>query len=152
MKSKSSFAGFIVIIIVAIGLIWAHYVYSATTITERVVIAAGFFIIALLISSSIEIAGPWYKAVVLRLGYFHSLKEPGLFFIVPVIDTILYRIDARIITTSFKAEKTLTEDTVPVDVLFWKVLKPQKTTLEVAGYLTAINWEDDIIGYAGSKR
>ena len=59
---------------------------------------------------------PWDKAVVLRLGHFQSLRGPGLFLILPVIDTIPYWIDTRVITTSFKAEKTLTKDTVPVDV------------------------------------
>jgi regulator of protease activity HflC (stomatin/prohibitin superfamily) len=52
----------------------------------------------------------------LRQGHFHALKGPGLFFIIPIIDTIPYWIDTRVITTGFKAEKTLTKDTVPVDV------------------------------------
>jgi regulator of protease activity HflC (stomatin/prohibitin superfamily) len=67
--------------------------------------------------------------VILRLGHFHALKGPGLFFIIPVIDAIPYWIDTRVITTGFKAEKTLTKDTVPVDVdavLFWKVVDPKK--------------------------
>jgi len=55
--------------------------------------------------------------VILRLGHFHSLKGPGLFFIIPIIDAIPYWIDTRVITTGFKAEKTLTKDTVPVDVI-----------------------------------
>ncbi len=73
----------------------------------------------------------------LRLGHFHALKGPGLFFIIPVIDTVAYWIDIRVITTAFKAEKTLTKDTVPVDVdavLFWKVIDPKKAALEVADY------------------
>jgi regulator of protease activity HflC (stomatin/prohibitin superfamily) len=81
--------------------------------------------------------------VVLRLGSFHALKEPGLFFIIPIIDSIPYWIDIRVITTSFKAEKTLTKDTVPVDVeavLFWKVLDPKKAALDVADYRGAIGW------------
>src|SRR4029078_9446730 len=94
-------------------------------------------------SSSIKVANPWDKAVVLRLGNFHSLNGPGLFFIIPIVDTIPYWIDIRVITTSFKAEKTLTKDTVPVDVdavLFWKVLDPQKAALDVAEYQSAIQW------------
>ena len=46
-------------------------------------------------------------------------------------------------TSSFKAEKTLTKDTVPVDVdavLFWKILDPKKAALDVADYQSAINW------------
>jgi regulator of protease activity HflC (stomatin/prohibitin superfamily) len=92
--------------------------------------------------------------VILRLGKFRSLKGPGLFFIIPIIDAIPYWIDTRVITTSFKAEKTLTKDTVPVDVdavLFWKVVDPEKAALNVADYQSAISWASqtalrDVIG------
>jgi regulator of protease activity HflC (stomatin/prohibitin superfamily) len=60
-----------------------------------------------------------------------------------ILDTIAYWIDTRVITSSFKAEKTLTKDTVPVDVdavLFWKVLDAKKAALEIADYNSAINW------------
>jgi regulator of protease activity HflC (stomatin/prohibitin superfamily) len=71
------------------------------------------------------------------------MKGPGLFFIIPIVDTVPYWIDIRVITSSFKAEKTLTKDTVPVNVdavLFWRVLDPQKAALDVADYQTAISW------------
>jgi regulator of protease activity HflC (stomatin/prohibitin superfamily) len=92
--------------------------------------------------------------VILRLGRFHALKGPGLFFIIPVIDTIPYWIDTRVITTGFKAEKTLTKDTVPVDVdavLFWKVVDPKQAALAVSDYQSAISWASqtalrDVIG------
>ena len=154
MKSKSIFSKIIFIIIMIVGLLWARTVYSTANVEEAAIIAIVTFIIALIISSAIKIADPWDKAVVLRLGHFKSLRGPGLFFIIPVIDTIPYWIDTRVITTSFKAEKTLTKDTVPVDVdavLFWKVLDPQKAALEVADYLSAISWASqtalrDVIG------
>jgi len=66
-----------------------------------------------------------------------------MFLIIPVIDTISHWIDTRVIPTSFKAEKTLTKDTVPVDVdavLFWQVVDPKKAALDVADYRSAINW------------
>jgi len=71
------------------------------------------------------------------------LYGPGVFTITPLIETIAYWIDTRIITTSFTAEKTLTKDTVPVDVeavLFWKVVDPQRAALEVEDYRTAVSW------------
>jgi regulator of protease activity HflC (stomatin/prohibitin superfamily) len=154
MRSKSVFAGFIFVVIFGAGLAWAYSVYSVLDATETVIISVASFIIALIISSAIKIADPWDKAVVLRLGHFQSLRGPGLFFIIPVLDTIPYWIDTRVITTSFKAEKTLTKDTVPVDVdavLFWKVFDPQKAALEIADYKTAISWASqtalrDVIG------
>ncbi len=143
MKSKSLFSLLIFVIIMAIGFAVVRTVYDPANILESEIIGGAFFVIAIIISSAIKIADPWDKAVVLRLGKFHELKGPGLFFIIPVIDTIPYWIDTRVITTSFKAEKTLTKDTVPVDVdavLFWKVMDPQKAALEVADYLSAISW------------
>ena len=112
------------------------------------------FLIAIVVSSGIQVADQWDKAVILRLGQFHSLKGPGFFFIIPVIDAIPYWIDTRVITTGFKAEKTLTKDTVPVDVdavLFWKVMDPKKAALDVADYQSAISWASqtalrDVIG------
>jgi regulator of protease activity HflC (stomatin/prohibitin superfamily) len=143
MKSKSLFAGAMFGILWGIGLAAAYATYNPIDRTISVFIAVASFIVALLVAASIQIADPWDKAVILRLGHFKSLKGPGLFFIFPIIDTIPYWIDTRVITTAFKAEKTLTRDTVPVDVdavLFWKVMDPQKAALEVADYLSAISW------------
>jgi len=98
---------------------------------------------AYIIASAIQVADQWSKAVVLRLGKFRSLEGPGLFLIIPIIDSIPYWIDTRVLTSSFKAEKTLTKDTVPVDVdavLFWKIIDPKKAALDVADYQSAINW------------
>jgi regulator of protease activity HflC (stomatin/prohibitin superfamily) len=111
-------------------------------------------VIAVIAACAIRVADQWDKAVILRLGKFHALKGPGLFLIVPVIDAIPYWIDTRVITTGFKAEKTLTKDTVPVDVdavLFWKVVDPKNAALGVADYKSAISWASqtalrDVIG------
>ncbi len=154
MKSKSFFSGFLFIIILGVGLALARTMYDPANIAKSAIIASVALVLALFISSAIRIADPWSRAVVLRLGKFHSLRGPGLFSIVPIIDTIPYWIDTRVITTSFKAEKTLTKDTVPVDVdavLFWKVLDPKRAALEVADYLSAISWASqtalrDVIG------
>jgi regulator of protease activity HflC (stomatin/prohibitin superfamily) len=113
-----------------------------------VVVAAG------LLAAAIKIASQWERAVVLRLGRFRALNGPGLFFIIPIVDVIPYWIDIRVITTTFKAEKTLTKDTVPVDVdavLFWKVVDPQRAALDVEDYRSAIGWASqtalrDVIG------
>jgi regulator of protease activity HflC (stomatin/prohibitin superfamily) len=92
---------------------------------------------------AIKVARQWEKAVVLRLGRFVGLRGPGLFWIVPVIDSIAKWIDARVMVTPFSAEKTLTKDTVPVDVdavLFWFVWDAEKAALEVEDYQAAISW------------
>jgi regulator of protease activity HflC (stomatin/prohibitin superfamily) len=154
MKNKSFFSTVVFFIILGIGLAVTYSMQGVSTSVGSTIMAAIAVIVASLISSAIKIANPWDKAVVLRLGKFQSLRGPGLFFIIPILDTIPYWIDTRVISTSFKAEKTLTKDTVPVDVdavLFWKVFDPQKAALEVADYITAINWASqtalrDVIG------
>ncbi|MDE3142536.1 MAG: slipin family protein, partial [Bacteroidota bacterium] len=109
MKSKSLFSVFIFFVILVVGLLLARFIFETSNNLESTFITVCIFIIALLVSSATKIADPWDKAVVLRLGKFHSLRGPGLFFIIPIIDTIPYCIDTRVITTSFKAEKTLTK-------------------------------------------
>ena len=154
MRKSSSFAALVFIVILAIGLGLAFAMYNATSNYVSTIIGVISFFIALVVSLAIKVANQWDKAVILRLGKFRSLKGPGLFFIIPIIDVIPYWIDTRVITTSFKAEKTLTKDTVPVDVdavLFWKVLDPQKAALAVADYTSAISWASqtalrDVIG------
>ena len=92
---------------------------------------------------ALKVAQQWEKAVVLRLGKFRGLRGPGLFWIIPVIDSTPTWIDNRVMVTSFNAEKTLTKDTVPVDVdavLFWMVWDAEKAALEVADYRQAIAW------------
>jgi regulator of protease activity HflC (stomatin/prohibitin superfamily) len=154
MRKSSSFAALIFVVIFGIGLVLAFATYSATANAESTWIGVIAFVVALIVALAIKVADQWDKAVILRLGKFRSLKGPGLFFIIPVIDAIAYWIDTRVITTGFKAEKTLTKDTVPVDVdavLFWKVLDPKKAALDVADYQTAISWASqtalrDVIG------
>ena len=154
MQNKSFLSAVLFVIIFGAGLAVSYAMHGVTTSAGSIIISAVAFIVAAFVSSSVNIANPWDKAVVLRLGKFQALRGPGLFFIIPILDTIPYWIDTRVITTSFKAEKTLTKDTVPVDVdavLFWKVLDPQKAALEVADYISAISWASqtalrDVIG------
>jgi regulator of protease activity HflC (stomatin/prohibitin superfamily) len=154
MTTKNSFSVLIFFAILAIGIALAYARYDAQSVNGALWIGAISFLVALITSSAIKIANQWEKAVVLRLGDFHSLRGPGLFFIIPIVDTIPYWVDIRVITTSFTAEKTLTKDTVPVDVdavLFWKVLDAKKAALEIAEYKGAINWASqtalrDVIG------
>jgi regulator of protease activity HflC (stomatin/prohibitin superfamily) len=92
---------------------------------------------------ALKVASQWEKAVVLRFGKFHKLAGPGLFWITPIVDTIPNWVDHRVMVTPFSAEKTLTKDTVPVDVdavLFWMVWDAEKAALEVADYRAAITW------------
>ena len=111
-------------------------------------------ILGLLGMQAPQVAKQWERAVVLKLGRYAGLRGPGLFWIVPFIDTVPSWIDQRVITTNFAAEQTLTSDTVPVNVdavLFWMVYDPEKAALEVQDYSQAVSWAAqtalrDIIG------
>jgi regulator of protease activity HflC (stomatin/prohibitin superfamily) len=103
----------------------------------------GMSLIASYILYALRVASQWEKAIILRLGKFHKLAGPGPFWIVPVIDSISSWIDHRVMVTPFTAERTLTKDTVPVDVdavLFWVVWDAEKAALEVKDYVSAISW------------
>jgi regulator of protease activity HflC (stomatin/prohibitin superfamily) len=155
MKQQNrSFAILISFVILAVGAALAYARYRVADNVGAVGFGVGAVILALIVAATIQVADQWDRAVILRLGHFHALKGPGLFFIIPVVDAIPYWIDTRVITTGFKAEKTLTKDTVPVDVdavLFWKVVDPKKAALDVADYKSAISWASqtalrDVIG------
>jgi regulator of protease activity HflC (stomatin/prohibitin superfamily) len=101
-----------------------------------------------------RVARQWERAVVLRLGRFTGLRGPGLFWVVPFVDTVTHWVDQRTIATGFAAEQTLTADTVPVNVdavLFWMVHDAEKAALEVQDCSEAVSWAAqtalrDIIG------
>jgi len=150
---NSSVSVLIFILVLCVGSALGFSLYRSNLQSLSLTLC-GTFIIACFIYNAIKVANQWDRAVVLRLGHFRALKGPGLFFIVPIIDRISYWIDIRVITSAFKAEKTLTKDTVPVDVdavLFWKVIDPKKAALEIVDYESAIGWASqtalrDVIG------
>jgi regulator of protease activity HflC (stomatin/prohibitin superfamily) len=100
-------------------------------------------ILGLSILFALKIAAQWEKVIILRLGKFRSLVGPGVFWIFPIAESTARWIDHRVMVTPFSAEKTLTKDTVPVDVdavLFWMVWDAEKAALEVEDYRSAIAW------------
>lgn len=148
-----SLSAFVVFLVAAVGVALALEAAAqpdwVIALALTVTLAPGLYVLF-----SLKIANEWEKAVVLRAGNFRGLRGPGLFWIVPVLDTIPAWIDHRVMVTPFNAEKTLTKDTVPVDVdavLFWVVWDAKKAALEVEDYRVAIAWAAqtalrDIIG------
>src|ERR1035438_7250794 len=142
MRKSNSLSALVFVVIAAIGVAVAYLIHRSEGNASSIAVLAATLVVAFIISSAIQVAEQWNKAVVLRLGKFRSLEGPGLFFIIPLIESIAYWLDTRVLTSSFKAEKTLTKDTDPVDVdavLFWKIIDPKKAALDVADYQTAIN-------------
>ncbi len=102
--------------------------------------AIGFFI-GLYFLLAIRVVRQWEKVAVLRFGRYIGLREPGMFFLIPFVDTLSPIVDQRVRVTSVSAESTLTRDTVPVNVdaiVFWVVWNAEKSILEVQNFVDAI--------------
>ena len=102
----------------------------------------GFGLLAVLTLFALKMANNWERFVILRAGKLSSVKGPGLFLIIPIIDAITAVIDERIQTTQFNAEQALTRDTVPVNVdavIFWHVHDAQRAALNITDYRQAID-------------
>jgi regulator of protease activity HflC (stomatin/prohibitin superfamily) len=105
-------------------------------------LAIGLGVLAVLTALALKMANNWERFVILRAGKLSSVKGPGLFLIIPVIDSITAIIDERIQTTQFNAEQALTRDTVPVNVdavIFWHVHDAQRAALNITDYRSAID-------------
>ena len=99
-------------------------------------LAAGLYLLF-----SIRVADQWEKVAVLRFGRYHGLRGPGLFHIVPIMNSLSRYVDQRVRVASVSAESTLTRDTVPVNVdaiVFWMVWNAEKSILEVQNFVDAI--------------
>jgi regulator of protease activity HflC (stomatin/prohibitin superfamily) len=99
-------------------------------------------LIGLYLLFAIQVVQPWERVALMRLGRYVGLRGPGLFYIVPVVETISSIVDQRVRVHSVTAESTLTRDTVPVNVdaiVFWMVWNAEKSILEVESFTEAIN-------------
>ena len=125
----------------AAGLIGTAVLAAGNWPVPAVAMAVAGVLACLYLTFAIKIARQWEKAVVLRVGRFRGLRGPGLFWIVPVVDTVAQLVDQRVRATDVTAESALTRDTVPVDVdaiVFWTVWDAEKSVLEVENYYNAV--------------
>jgi regulator of protease activity HflC (stomatin/prohibitin superfamily) len=127
------------LLLVTAGLLakWAHDLGSGFAY-----LPAGLLLLAaVLVPLSLLMAQQWQKAVVLRLGKLHAVRGPGMFLVIPFVDTVIAWIDQRIQTTEFNAEQALTRDTVPANIdaiLFWQVHDAERAALEITDFRQAI--------------
>jgi len=131
MNPITAFAVFILAVL-GLGLAaWAN-----------IYVASPLFLAAVVVGLSLKMANAWEKFVILRMGKLQSVKGPGLFAIIPILDNVVAVIDGRIQTTAFNAEQALTRDTVPVNVdaiIFWNVHDAEKAALAITHYREAID-------------
>ena len=126
-----------VLVTVVLGAIAAGLIVVLHQLQAGAVVA----VLAVLVFFGLKMANNWERFVILRAGKLSSVKGPGLFFMVPIIDSVAAVIDERIQTTGFNAEQALTRDTVPVNVdaiVFWHVHDAQSAALNITNYREAI--------------
>jgi regulator of protease activity HflC (stomatin/prohibitin superfamily) len=132
------------IVALVIGFAGGVMMFNSGVPFGYILLFFGFwFFIGAIFMYSLRVAQQWEKGVLLRLGKFRGLRGPGVFWVMPFIDTVPAWIDQRVKVTPYSAEKTLTKDTVPVNVdavLFWVIWDAEKAALEVEDYRTAITW------------
>ena len=98
-------------------------------------------VIVITILSSLRICSEWERKVVLRLGRFGGVRGPGIFFLLPYVETTPFTIDTRVVTTPFQAEQTLTKDgaSVTVDaIMYWRIVDAGRASIQVANYVQAV--------------
>jgi regulator of protease activity HflC (stomatin/prohibitin superfamily) len=127
---------------VAVSLICFAAGAAASAAIQRPWPAIAAAVVGIYFLFAIKVVRQWEKVALLRLGRYAGLRGPGLFMIVPVIESLSPYVDQRVRVANVTAESTLTRDTVPVNVdaiVFWMVWNAEKAILEVENYLDAIN-------------
>jgi regulator of protease activity HflC (stomatin/prohibitin superfamily) len=127
-----------VLVTVVLGAIAAGLI----VVLHQLPAGAAVAVLAVLVFFGLKMANNWERFVVLRAGRLSSVKGPGLFFMIPIVDSVAAVIDERIQTTGFNAEQALTRDTVPVNVdaiVFWHVHDAQSAALNITNYREALD-------------
>jgi len=92
-------------------------------------------IVAFLISG-IRVVKEYERGVIFRLGRLVGARGPGLFFVIPVLESMV-KVDLRTITYDVPKQEVLTKDNVPVSVnavVYFRVVDPEKAVTEVRDY------------------
>lgn len=133
-------SGLVFVILAFIGFSVVNSIYAENP-DLAVIVGIVWFISDIIIALAIQLAAQWEKGVVFRLGRFHKIKGPGLFFIIPVIDQIRM-VDMRVLSMDIPAQQVITKDNVPVKingVLFFKVDNPADAIIKVQDYRYTIS-------------
>jgi regulator of protease activity HflC (stomatin/prohibitin superfamily) len=135
----SSTGGAIAVILIITAIFTAVGAALASSISVGLIV--GIIVFFFMLAMSIRIINEWNRMAVLRFGQFRGIIGPGIYSIIPFIESTPVTVDLRVISTTFRAEKTLTMDNVPVDVdaiLFWKVVNPEHSILNVQSYYDSV--------------
>jgi regulator of protease activity HflC (stomatin/prohibitin superfamily) len=104
-----------------------------------VAVIAVIVLLFLVLPAALKVVAQYERGVVLRLGRYVGIKEPGLRLIVPFIDR-MWKVDTRIVTMDVPAQEVITRDnvTIKVDaVVYLRVINADDAVLKVADYVKA---------------
>ena len=138
MPSLVELAVFLILLVISLGL--AFYV-GQTQVGLGITIGVVGVVVSGLIAASIKVANQWERAIVLRLGEFQSIRGPGLFMIVPIIDRVRL-VDTRVLAVDIPRQEAITRDNVPVSIngaLFFKVDNVEHAVLKIQDYVYGIS-------------
>jgi regulator of protease activity HflC (stomatin/prohibitin superfamily) len=128
------------VIILGLALFLALRPMTEARVTAAAVIMVVFAVLWRILVSGLRVAAQWERGVVLRLGKFHTIRGPGILYIIPFIDNVRF-VDLRLLTLNIPSQQVITKDNVPAaidGVLFFLVSDPQKAVIEIQDYAFAI--------------
>jgi len=134
-KRMSSVGLLVFFLCTAAGIVVSAFAKSPWPLIAGIVVGLYFLF-------AVKVVDQWERVAVLRFGRFRRLQSPGVFLLIPVIDSLSRYVDQRVRVTTVSAESTLTRDTVPVNVdaiIFWLVWNAEKSILEVEDFTQAIS-------------
>lgn len=139
---KTSRNGVYVFAVALFLVVGGLFALALWRVSEPVALIGGVAL-GLVTTSAVRIAPQWERVVILRLGRFSRIGGPGIYTVIPIVESVAARVDQRMITTPFSAEEALTADLVPLGidaVLFWMVWDPKDACVEVEDYSSAVWW------------
>ncbi len=132
-----------ILVFIVVGAAGAVLAGAAAQLHEVAAVTFGltWLLLDIILASGIKMAAQWEKVVVFRMGKYSSIKGPGLFFIIPLIDQARF-IDTRVLTMDIPTQQVITKDNVPVrinGVLFFQVRNVADAIIKVQDYRYAIS-------------
>lgn len=100
---------------------------------------AGILTLIIIIASAIKIVREYERVVIFRLGRLLGIKGPGIFFIIPVVDSMV-KVDLRTTVIDVSKQKLITKDNVTVNVdavVYYRVSDPEKAITKVEHFKEA---------------
>ncbi len=97
------------------------------------------FVLLSVLSAAVKVVREYERGVIFRMGRLVGAKGPGMFFIIPVIDTMV-KVDLRTVTLDVPTQEIITKDNVPTKVnavVYFRIVNPENAIVEVEDYLLA---------------